>query len=467
MYQFLTALHGVAAVLASFHLLLRYRSARAGVAWLYSFWLLPGLGVAVYVLFAAYPVPRAIRRRLSRAQAYRGAARPATVEGAAYPAGIFDAPFHRLADAIAAFPLARGNAVDILPCGDAAFDAMLEAAAAARREVCLATYILHAGAVADRLREVLAERAAAGVEVRLLYDHLGSIALPRRTLRSFLRAGIRVAPWLRPNPLKGRFQLNYRNHRKILVVDGSVAFTGGQNWSDEYSERHHDRRLRLDLHVRLRGPAVAEVHRVFEEDWALAAEEEPRPVTAPPEAGSLAVRVLPHGPDEEISRLPPLLATALAQARDEVLLVTPYFAPGGLMREALRIAALRGAKVTLLMPGRSDNLLADMAARHSFPALLDAGVEVLLSRGPFLHAKAMVVDGCWATVGSANYDQRSFLSNFELNLEVADPAFAEGVKRHFAATVAGAERVMPEIFRSRSVWSRALASAANLLEPVL
>ena len=466
MYQFLTALHGGAAALATLHLLLRYKSPRAAVAWLFSFWLLPGLGVIVYVLFAAYPVPRGIRRRRSRAQALRQD-RPATAQAASYPKGTFDPPFQRLADAIGAFPLAAGNAVEILPDGDAAYDAMLDAMAKAEDHVCLGTYILDDGAILDRLLEVLADRAAAGVDVRVLYDHLGSISISNRALRRFEAAKVRTVPWLRPNPLKGRFQLNYRNHRKILVVDGAIAFTGGQNWSDEYSETHCSGRGRRDLHVRLRGPAVAAVHRVFDEDWCLAADEEPRHVEAPAAAGDLPVRVVPHGPDEEVGRLAPLLATALAHADREVLLVTPYFAPGGMMLEAFCIAALRGADVTLLMPRRSDSVLADLAARHNFAALLDAGVKMRLAAGPVLHAKALAAHERWATLGSANYDQRSFLANFEMNLEIVDAGFAKKVKAHFEKELEATKPLEAELWNRRSTWSRALSSAANLFEPVL
>jgi len=466
-YQILSGLHVVLAVFSTGHLLLHYRRSAPAVAWLFAFWAIPVLGPLFYLFFFARREPRAIRQRRQRAETLRGADRDAAVGEVGYPDDAAPHGIGSLDPRVAAFPLCGGNAVEIFPTGDAAFDAMLGAIAGARGEICLATYILETGGVAHRLRETLKERVAAGVEVRLLYDQFGSTGLATEFLSDLRSHGIEVAGFLEPNPLKGRFQLNFRNHRKILVVDNEVAFTGGQNWGDEYSERHCMGRLRRDLHVRVRGPAVACIRRVFHEDWSLATGRDLPPRPVPGAEGDLAVRVIPHGPDEENERLTTVLATAIHGAREEVLVVTPYFVPGEAMRGAVRIAALRGARVTLLVPERSDALVADLAARRHFDRLLDAGVEIRLAQGPFLHAKALVADRCWATVGSANYDQRSFQYNYELNIEVADRGFAERLHAHFAPLVEAARLLDEDEFDERPAWRRAAENAANLFEPLL
>ncbi|MGH7163345.1 MAG: phospholipase D-like domain-containing protein, partial [Planctomycetota bacterium] len=204
-------------------------------------------------------------------------------------------------------------------------------------------------------------------------------------------------------------------------------------------------------------------------DWCIATESalEERP---PPPAGvhgGLPIRVLPHGPDEETDRLFAVFTAAICRARREVLLVTPYFVPSGTMRDALRQAALGGVRVRLLLPARSDNVVADLAARRALEPILEAGADVRLAEGPFLHAKALVVDGAWSTFGSANFDQRSFHCNYEMNLEVPDADFAAALERHLAPDLANSRRLDPELFARRSIWSRALQNAANLFEPLL
>lgn len=465
MVQIVAALYVLVASAASLHVLLHYLRAASAVTWLFAFWVVPFAGPAFYFLAAMYRAPRRIRRRRERALVLRGQDRGGIVAASEYPAPFRGDRTARLIESTAAFPLVAGNSVEVLASGDAAFEAMLEAIAQARTEVFLATYILGEGRIARRLLAALAERAKEGADVRLLYDEFGSLGLPGSFLDEARGLGIRTQGFLKPNPFKRRFQLHFRDHRKILVCDGSVAFTGGQNWSDEYSESAAPDGALRDLHARVRGPVAAAVRRVFLEDWCIATGDPMKtPLPPAPAAGEVSVRVIPHGPDEEQDRLFTMLASALQQAERDILLVTPYFVPSGTMRESLRIAALSKVRVRLLMPRRSDNIVADLAARRHFEPLLEAGVEVWLAEEPMLHAKALVVDGRWTTFGSANYDYRSFHCNYEMNLEVVGEAFATAVTRHFDGDFARARRKDAAIFRRRSVWMRALQNAANLLE---
>lgn len=456
----------LAALAATIHVLLRYERAASAVAWIFAFWTLPVAGASLYLVFAMYRAPRAVRRRRSRVLAMRGADRGKVVAPCAYPPHLAGSRLARIGDALGAFPLVAGNSVSILPNGDAAFAEMIRSIREATREVCLLTYILEDGRVASALREALLERAAAGVRIRVLYDEFGSLSLSSAYVASLRAGGVEIEGFLKPNPFKRRFQLQHRNHRKLLVVDGAAAFTGGQNWADEYGESTATGRPLRDLFVRVDGPVCPALRRVFVEDWGIAtgrAMDGPLPEPLPPR-GSLPVRVVPHGPDEEDDRLFTLITTAIHTARSDVLLVTPYFVPSGTMREALRIAAASGLRVRVLVPRRSDNLLADLAARRQFAPLVNAGAEIWLAEGPLLHAKALVIDGSWCTVGSANYDYRSFHCNYELNLEIADAEFARRLVAHFEPDFALAHRLDADLFRRRSFWHRALQNAASLFE---
>jgi len=467
--EILGILHPFGAAAATLHLLLYYRRAPTALAWLFAVWVIPVLGWVAYATLSVYGEPRAIRRRRRRKLGIVGADRPLRLEAGEYPEGTVGPRAAQVYDRLGGFPLQAANSVEILPDGDAAIAAMLEAIAGAKREVVLLSYIIEPGQVGERLVAAVSERAKAGVEVKLLYDRIGSLKLPSSYETRMRKAGVDAQGCFKPNPFKRRLQLNFRNHRKILAVDGAVGFTGGLNWSDDYTSAPGGGRKIFDLHVRVRGPAVAALRRVFLEDWCVVTdtELEQEPPFVPASGGDLPVRVIPHGPDESIERLPAILATAISQARSEVLLVTPYYVPGEALQTRLRLAALSGLKVRLLLPRRSDNPLADYAAERQFAGLLNAGAEIWLATGDFLHAKAMIVDRVWCTLGSSNFDQRSFRCNYELNLEVVDGGFAGRLERHFDSVFARAERVDKGAFGRRPLWRRLLSNAANLMEPVL
>lgn len=356
---------------------------------------------------------------------------------------------------------------------DGAYEAMFSLLGSAREEICIETYILEEGAVSHRLRDLLVAKAREGVKVRVLYDRFGSYGLRASWIEAAEAGGVTWASFLKPRPLRGRLQINFRNHRKLLVVDGAAAITGGQNWEDAHSTAARVGRGIRDFNVRVDGPAVAAMRRVFLEDWCIARDNPKDPGSLAPSppfpgpGGDVPVRVVASGPDEERPRFFELALAAVHEARREILIVTPFFVPGDPMLTALAEAALSGMRVRLLLPHRSDFLPADLAARRAFGRLLAAGTEIRLAHGDFLHAKALAVDDSWAVVGSSNFDHRSFHCNYELDLEVPDPAFARAVREHFEPDLARAERVDPALFARRSPWARAVSNAAALFEPVL
>lgn len=451
------------------HLLLHYRHPRSAVAWLFAIWTLPVVGWALYWLFAVYEGPRRIRHRRHRVGSAARRGRPARETRDAPSTSRLD----RSIDRICPFPASAGHRVALIRPGGEAYDTMIDAIAAAREEVCIQTYILRPGALLQRLRDALRERAAAGVRVYLLADPIGSMTLGRSEIDGLERAGVRVGMFLAPNPLKRRFQINFRNHRKLLLVDRAVAFTGGRNWGDVV-RRTPETEFR-DVVVRVEGPTVSALHRVFAEDWSIATEDtalldDPAlPTELAGDVGaSTTVRVIPDGPDEalEVHRLKTIFSMAIHSATESVLVVSPYFVPGPVVANALVAAALSGIDVRVLIAARSQSWLADRAARYYFDVLLESGVRIFLCR-EFLHAKALVIDGRWTTIGSTNFDQRSFALNYELNLEIVGTEFAEALVRSFEDDFAVSDEVDRDSFSQRGRWRRLEESVAALFEPLL
>jgi cardiolipin synthase len=321
----------------------------------------------------------------------------------------------------------QGNAIELFPDGATGLAAMLDAIVAARRRIHLETYILRTDETGRRFLRALAERARAGVEVRVLFDGFGSLGLDSAALAELRASGADVVAF---NPL-GRFYPRWaprrRDHRKILVVDGKVAFTGGLNIGDEYARgasfQGWARRPWRDAHVRVRGPAVPMLDAVFLESW-FRADGPDRPWADAPELrpasiGKETVAVLPDGPTYHRRRLRDLLISALERSRRHVRLVTPYFLPGARLRDALAATAGRGVAVELLIAGYVDHPLVRWAAHGMLPHLLKRGVRVYEHERSMMHAKAAVFDESLAVLGTSNLDRQSLQYSYEVNLVFA------------------------------------------------
>jgi cardiolipin synthase len=280
--------------------------------------------------------------------------------------------------------------------------------------------------------------------------------------------GIPCAQFLAPNYFRARFQINFRNHRKLLIVDGETAITGGRNFSGEYFDDGPSGFR--DLSILVRGPAVGALKNVFLEDWIVATEGPDRELSdlaIPPPRGQTDLRVIPHGCDEQCDAFVPIVSAALRSAEKSIVIVTPYFVPGATMLHDLRLAALAGIQVRILIPERSPERWPEVAARRFFEPLLAAGVEIWIRPPPFMHAKAIVVDERWTVVGSANFDQRSFYLNYELSCEIPSPEFARAIGDFFAPDFAVSRRLDPAEFARRGWGHRVVENAAALFAPVL
>lgn len=449
----------------------RRQGVEATLAWIFAILALPGLGAAAYLLLANPRLPRRSRRMQRAREAARVAGRLARRVDLEDGPGGSDFSVLRLAAATTGLAPRSGNRVTLLTQDEAAVDRMWRTLLSARRSVWAEYYLIANDDTGALFLDLLADRARAGLEVRLIYDAVGSWGIDRRRLEGIRAAGGRAIEFLPMNPVRRRWSVHLRNHRKLVVVDGEIAFTGGMNVGDEYSGlgRRRGRGAFRDSHLELSGPAVGDLARLFAEDWEFAGGE-PLAVHARPPARAGAgsvVSVLPSGPDQTRNASGLVFFSGIATARERIWLTSAYFVPETATVQALVASALRGVDVRVLVPRVLDVPLLGAAARSYYPALLEAGVRIWEYLPRMLHAKTMVVDSSWGVVGSANVDVRSSHLNFELGALVVDADFARCLEAAFEADLGGAEEVHLAKVRGLSRAARLRDGAARLLAPLL
>jgi cardiolipin synthase len=415
--------HLVLAALATVHILFHKPQPISAVSWIVTVWALPFAGLFLYWYFG-------FNRLVEKA---RRAARPGLS-----PAG--KDPLDRLGHSLTQLPLRSPCRVELLENASSAYPAMIASIAGARRSVDLLTYIFDLDPVGLSFVKILCESARRGVRVRVLVDGIGGWVPGNRLKKQLNAAGVQFASFWRTDHLLHQPMLNLRNHRKLLVVDGAVAYTGGLNISERHFKGplaiHPLRALRpkpvkgdRDLHFRIRGAALPDLAEAFEADWAGPARPPARPQGRGRRGGGDQVRVVRSGPDKQYERIYEMLLGAMRLAKKSVDLCSPYFIPDAPVLTSMRLLALSGVKVRLFVPHVSDHSFMTWASRAYFRELIEAGVEVWEIEGGFVHSKACVIDGNWCLVGSCNLDPRSFRLNFELNIEVRSRRLARDITR--------------------------------------
>ncbi|MEO6264850.1 MAG: cardiolipin synthase [Luteimonas sp.] len=445
-------------------IVLQKRAPVATLSWLLGLAVLPYVGFLIYYVFG----PQRIKRQRLR----RARARVALPDAEGTVERSEPAELAALAQATTGLPATTATDVRLLIDGAATYDALLADVRAACDHIHLEYYIYAADHTGTALRDALVERARAGVAVRLLLDAVGSSNCPRQFFAPLLAAGGELA-WFHPmrfGRIWKRPWLNLRTHRKIVVIDGRIAFTGGINITDEENERLRDDAYR-DLHLRLEGDAVRPLQLVFVEDWVYASGSRDfisavAKAMPPARPGPIRAQVLTSGPDSPWEAIHRLHVGAIHAARQRVWLVTPYFVPGEAAVMALTSAALGGLDVRLLVPKMSDSRFVTHAARSYFDELMNAGAKVYEYGPRMLHTKALLVDDELAIIGSANFDPRSFRLNFEVSMLFRDAAIAAALARLVEGEFAHAPRVRDQ--REQPLWSVRLPEAlARLLSPLL
>lgn len=469
----LGAAYLLASLVATSHVVLRKRDPRAAIGWVGLIWLVPGLGALLYAVFGVNRIRRrAIALRRARLAAVVTSELPAeTVRPEAAATGHQGlAALARLGGRVSGRPLLGGNRVAPLQNGEEAYPAMLSAIDGAERSVALSTFIFAADQIGRRFVEALAGAVRRGVAVRVLVDAAGvrySWPPVHRVLR---RAGVPVTRFLPISSGAGLAFFNLRNHRKLLLVDGRVAFCGGMNIRDRHLVGTGSSVATRDVQFRLEGPVIGQLLEAFAEDWSFVAGEAldgpAWRIDAAP-LGPAAARALTDGPDDDFEVIRQVLLGALAAARESVAIVTPYFLPDPSMIAALAVTALRGVRVDILLPARGNIPLVRWATPALLWQVLAPGCRVFLSPAPFDHAKLMVVDGAWTMFGSTNWDPRSLRLNFELDVECYDPDFAAQVAHLVAERRQESRELTLADVDGRPLPVRLRDGVARLLSPYL
>lgn len=441
------------------------REPMSAIAWSLTVILVPFLGAFLFLVFGYQTIHRRLRKRQARSKAYREFART-KADSAGVPQDV--EVLAKLGHHGDGFPVSAGNAVRLYTDGAPAFAAMLDAIRGARHHVHAQFFICRNDETGRQFIEALCECARRGVEVRFLVDSVGSWAFPSRLMRQVTQAGGKAATFL---PLSNPLRVNLRNHRKILVVDGHTGFAGGLNVADEYLSKSKTFGPWRDTHFRLEGPAVEGLQHTFLDDWYFATNEAVKggyytPAHAEP-AGTVLAQVVASGPDAEFKAIRDTYVAAVLRARERVWIASPYFVPDAGFRDALILAARSGIDVRYLGLSKPDKWLPFLAARYYWTDMLAAGVKIYQYQRGMMHSKFVLTDREWASVGSANTDNRSLLLNFECNCQFFDAGVVRQLETAYLTDLGNSLRLKAEVHEKRPLAMRLAENAARLFSPVL
>jgi cardiolipin synthase len=374
----------------------------------------------------------------------------------------------RALTALSGMAFVAGNQVRLLIDGTAAFAAIFAAIDQASAYVIVQFFIVRDDRLGRQLQDKLIAKAAQGVRVYFLYDSIGSFDLPRHYTRALSAAGVEVHAFATHRRFVNRFQLNFRNHRKIVVVDGERAFVGGLNVGVEYLGEKPPLAPWRDTHIELHGPVVAQVQYVFVEDWNWATRRLPKLAMPQRDTGAdMHCQVVASGPADKQETCSLFFVEAINAARRRIWITTPYLVPDEAVFAALRLAVMRGVEVRILIPARPDHRMVFEASKlYAYDAVC-AGIQVFRYQPGFVHQKVVLIDDSAAAIGSANLDNRSFRLNFEIMVLTVDPGFAAEVQAMLTDDFAQGQRVEPTEYTQSAAWHRIAMHVARLFGPIL
>ena len=438
------------------------------LAWVTVLLVVPVVGLVLYIVFG-----RNIQNKRIISRRNRWKLRRLGAGGGTDPAKIEDAgavmPQINLAYALCGSHYYEGNDVGIFDNGQEKFDALLADIAAARSYINMQYYIIVNDNIGIRVMEALMERARAGVKVRLIYDHVGSFKLSNRYLRRLKEAGVEAYPFFKVVFPPFGTRINWRNHRKIVVIDGKVGYIGGMNVADRYVDGGKLFDVWRDLHLRVEGPAVFALQQSFAVDWNFMGQPllEEGPLATAVKGHSVGMQLVTGGPTTQWLNMTLVFQQAIARARKCIYIQTPYFIPSEGLVHALQVAALSKVDVRLMIPRRSDSDMLRWASFSYVQECLRAGIKVYLYEKGMLHSKAIIIDDDFCTVGSTNFDFRSFEHNFEANMLIYSTDFNARMKALFVRDMRDSRRVTSSAWRHRPWREKALESVMRLFSPIL
>ncbi len=370
--------------------------------------------------------------------------------------------------------LSDNNQVQLLTNGEEKFPEILKSLQAAKHHIHIEYYIYENDTIGKQLAEILIAKAKEGVKVRFIYDDFGSKGIRSNIAKQLREAGIEAVPFYKINFVRLANRLNYRNHRKIIVIDGMVGYIGGINVSDRYINPTKNKLFWRDTHLKIVGSAVLNLQFTFLTDWNFCAKENIRfsndyfPVNnMTKEYGNQFVQIVASGPDSDYPRIMYSLMQTILLAKKELLITTPYFIPTSSFLNAIKIAALSGVDVKLLIPGVSDSIIVNTTSQSFYQELLEAGVKIYKYNKGFIHAKTLVCDGVVSSIGSANLDIRSFDLNFEVNAVIYDTKIASQLVHQFAVDLESSEEITLERWSKRPLYIKLIEKVLHLFSALM
>lgn len=454
------------------HILLRHRDHRSAAFWAALVVLSPLLAPLFYLFFGINILRR--RGRHYRREIHEPWHDPVPANPLPFPPDSEAARDHQqlavTLDKISRFCFTNGNAVTPLVNGEEAMPRMLEAIRDARRSISLASYIFEALGIGGQFTAELAAAVRRGVEVRVMVDDAGTRYSWPPVIEALQQMGVKARRFMPNHFLLRLITMNLRNHRKIMVVDGATGFTGGMNIRQGNMLRQNPEHPVQDLHFEISGPIVAQIQRVFVEDWAFCSGETLDGDAWFPhleEKGGGSALGIVDGPDEDLEVMPSAFFAAINAARHEILIATPYFLPPPVLVSALRLASIRGVKVRILTPARNNIPFVSWAAQTLYPQLLQTGCRIFESPPPFDHTKVFLIDGVWSFIGSTNWDPRSLRLNFEFNVAFHDRHLAESLRTLFQQKRSESGEVTRDSLEAASLFEKLRNGFARLFIPLL
>ena len=458
----------VVGLLHVFHALMNVRTSQGTIAWVVSLITFPYLAIPLYWLLGRNRFEGYVRGRRADDADLARLAQSMYERVRQYEVDVpHEDAFARAAQLLGGLPFTRGNELKLLIDGKQTFERIFEEIRKAKRYICVNFYIVKNDRIGIRFQELLIEKANEGVKVWFLFDEFGSHKLPGKYLKKLSDAGVECRSFGANRHWWSRLQLNFRNHRKVLVADGKVGFMGGLNVGDEYLGRSQKFGDWRDTHLQLKGPAVQALQMVFLGDWYWADGSVPElDWEIETESADQVVAVIPTGPADPGDSWKLMVAEAANTSREKLWIASPYFVPDDGVLTALQTAALRGVDVRILIPERADHLLVWLSAFSYYEQSIPYGVKICRYDRGFLHQKVMLVDDRLAAVGTANLDNRSFRLNFELTALSPDPELVAEVTRMLEEDFDIAKVATMTAFRNRSFLFRVAVRGARLLAPL-
>ena len=450
------------------HALMRTRTSQGTIAWVVSLMTMPFLAIPLYWLLGRSKFTGYVRARRGNDKEMAKLAEEMSARVKEYAVDLpKEDVFERAAEELGGLPFVSGNKLELLVDGDETFGKMFEAIEAAEEYVLVNFFIVKRDDLGMRLQRALIEKARAGVRVYFLYDEVGSHKLGNTFLGEMTDAGVECESFGANRRWWSRFQINFRNHRKIVVVDGEVALMGGFNVGDEYLGLSKKFGKWRDTHMQMHGPAVQAVQLVFMEDWFWACDRVPdlRWEISIQEEDQVAA-IIPTGPADPMDSWKLLVAEAANSAREKLWIASPYFVPDDGVLMALQLAALRGVDVRVMLPDEPDHILVWLSSFSYYEDSIPFDVKLFRFEDGFLHQKVMLIDERMAAVGTANLDNRSFRLNFEVTAFVSDPKFVCEVDEMLRTDFGKSREVSVEEFTRKPFIFRAACRAARLMAPV-